>query len=148
MRPGANDATEDLLQGTEWSPTDHAQKETVLPFDFKRTLALSHREFVEVLRDPVRLAFAFLGSMFLLLMIAFGISHDVEDLRFAALDLDRTVESRNYLSNLSGSRFFVETAEARSLDELEGRLVSNDITLAIEIPPGFGRDLHLPRILA
>jgi len=89
----------------------------------------------------VRLAFAFLGSVFLLLIIAFGISHDVEDLRFAAFDLDQTAESREYLRQLSGSRFFVETDEARSLDELENRLVVNDITLAIEIPPGFGRDV-------
>lgn len=137
----ADDEAEQILGAAEWSPASHVPKQTVLPFDIRRTLALSNREFVEVLRDPVRLAFAFLGSMFLLLMIAFGISHDVEDLRFAALDFDQTVESRNYLRNLSGSRFFVETAEAYSLDELESRLVSNDITLAIEIPPGFGRDL-------
>ena len=129
-----------LLDGAEWAPANHAPRQTVLPFDFRRALALSHREFVEVLRDPVRLAFAFLGSMMLLLMIAFGISHDVENLRFAALDLDQTAESRSYLYNLSGSRFFVETEEARSLDDLERRLVINDITLAIEIPPGFGRD--------
>lgn len=137
----ADDKAEGLLGGAKWSPPDHAQKQTFLPFDFRRTFALSHREFVEVIRDPVRLAFAFLGSMCLLLIIAFGISYDVEDLRFAALDLDRTAESRNYLSNLSGSRFFVETPEARSLDDLEDRLVRNDITMAIEIPPGFGRDL-------
>ena len=132
---------EALLGGQEWTSATHEPRQTVLPFDFRRTFALSHREFVEVLRDPVRLAFAFLGSMMLLLMIAFGISHDVEDLRFAALDLDQTAESRSYLRNLSGSRFFVETEEAWSLDDLERRLVTNDITLAIEIPPGFGRDL-------
>ncbi len=141
VAPGANDEVEKILNGGEWSSSGQAHDTWSLPFDFRRMLALSHREFVEVLRDPVRLAFAFLGSMFLLLMIAFGISHDVEDLRFAALDLDQTTESRDYLRNLSGSRFFVETAEARSLDELESRLVSNDITLAIEIPPDFGRDL-------
>ncbi len=140
-QPTADDEADRLLDSAKWSPAAHAPERTALPFDFQRTFALSRREFVEVLRDPVRLAFAFLGSMFLLLMIAFGISHDVEDLRFAALDLDQTVESRNYLRNLSGSRFFVETAEAQSLDELENRLVNNDITLAIEIPPGFGRDL-------
>ena len=46
-----------------------------------------------------------------------------------------------YLSNFQGSRYFVEQPELRSKDELERRLKSNDITLAIEIPPGFGRDL-------
>ncbi|MDJ1008557.1 MAG: ribosome-associated ATPase/putative transporter RbbA [Paracoccaceae bacterium] len=135
------DRADEILGGEDWTPATHEVPPTLLPFDFRRTFALSRREFVEVLRDPVRLAFAFLGSMMLLLMIAFGISHDVEDLRFAALDLDRTAESRSYLRNLSGSRFFVETEEARSLDDLERRLVTNDITMAIELPPGFGRDV-------
>jgi ribosome-dependent ATPase len=97
---------------------------------------------MEVTRDPVRLAFAFLGSAFLLIVIAYGISLDVENLPFAVLDLDRTPQSRQYLSNFQGSRYFIERAELRSKDELERLLQSNVITLAIEIPPGFGRDLQ------
>ena len=106
-----------------------------------RALAFSYREMMEVLRDPVRLAFAFLGTMVLLVIMAFGISHDVDDLTFAALDLDQTPASRAYLRNYSGSRYFIERPEIRSKDELENRLKSGDVTLAIEIPPGFGRDL-------
>ena len=93
------------------------------------------------MRDPVRLAFAFLGSAILLIVIAYGISLDVENLTYAAFDHDRTPESRQYLSNFEGSRYFTEQPELHSKDELERRLKSNDITLAIEIPPGFGRDL-------
>ena len=110
-------------------------------FSLNRLLAYSYREMMEVMRDPVRLAFAFLGSAILLIVIAYGISLDVENLTFAAFDQDRTPESRQYLSNFQGSRYFLEQPELRSKDELERRLKSNDITLAIEIPPGFGRDL-------
>jgi ribosome-dependent ATPase len=93
------------------------------------------------MRDSVRLTFAFLGSAILLVVIAYGISLDVENLTYAALDLDRTPESRQYLSNFNGSRYFIELPELRSKAELEWMLKSNDISLAIEIPPGFGRDL-------
>jgi len=110
-------------------------------FSLSRLFAYSYREMMEVMRDPVRLAFAFLGSAILLIVIAYGISLDVENLTYAALDLDRTPESRQYLSKFEGSRYFIEQPELRSKDELEQRLKSNDITLAIEIPPGFGRDL-------
>lgn len=110
-------------------------------FSFSRLLAYSYREVMEVLRDPVRLAFAFLGSAVLLVVIAYGISLDVEDLSYAAFDHDRTPESRQYLSNFGGSRYFIERPEIHSMDELESRLKSNDITLAIEIPSGFGRNL-------
>ena len=110
-------------------------------FSLSRLLAYSYRETMEVMRDPVRLAFAFLGSAILLIVIAYGISLDVEDLTFAALDLDRTPESRQYLSNFQGSRYFLEQPPLRSKEELERRLRANEITLAIEIPPNFGRDL-------
>ncbi|WP_227269536.1 ribosome-associated ATPase/putative transporter RbbA [Roseobacter weihaiensis] len=107
-----------------------------------RALAFSTREMLEVVRDPIRMAFAFLGSMFLLLMIAFGISHDVEDVTFAALDFDQSPESRAYLLNFSGSRYFIEKPELQSHAEFEARLTSNDITLALEIPRGFGEDVR------
>ncbi|WP_428036853.1 ribosome-associated ATPase/putative transporter RbbA [Amphritea sp.] len=110
-------------------------------FSFNRMLAYSYREMMEVIRDPVRMAFAFLGSSMLLIVIAYGISLDVENLTYAALDNDRTPESREYLSNFQGSRYFSEQPALHSKDELERRLRSNDITLAIEIPSGFGRNL-------
>ncbi len=96
---------------------------------------------MQVLRDPIRLAFAFIGSAILLIVIAYGISLDVENLNYAAFDNDRTPESRQYLSNFEGSRYFVSRPNVQSNEELERRLRSNDITLAIEIPAGFGRDL-------
>ena len=107
----------------------------------QRLAAYSSREWKEVLRDPIRLAFAFFGSMILLFIFAYGISMDVDDLTFAAYDLDQTPESRAYLNNFRGSRYFIEQPPVASLDALEERLVANDITLAIEIPSGFGKAL-------
>jgi len=55
-----------------------------------------------------QLAFAFLGSTLLLLIMSFGISQEVRDIPFAALDHDQTPESRAYLSTFeasNGSRF-------------------------------------------
>ncbi|MGE0054732.1 MAG: ribosome-associated ATPase/putative transporter RbbA [Hyphomicrobium sp.] len=113
----------------------------VYRFSLSRLLAFSYREMMEVLRDPVRLAFAFLGSSILLIVISYGISLDVRNLNFAAMNLDQTPQSRDYLSSFSGSRYFIEKPQIKSQDELEQRLRSGDITLAIEIPPDFGRNL-------
>ncbi len=136
------DALESLRETPDQPVTRHEQAEfgnwTFRP---ARALAFSYREMMEVLRDPVRLAFAFIGTMVLLLIMSFGISQDVDDLTFAALDLDQTPASRAYLRNYAGSRYFIERPEIRSKDELEKRLKSGDVSLAIEIPPGFGRDL-------
>jgi ribosome-dependent ATPase len=110
-----------------------------------RLLAYSHRETLELLRDPVRLVFAFAGSILLMLIFGYGISPDIDDIRYAALDLDRTPESRQYLDSISGSRYFLEQPEARSHEELQARLKESDITCAIEIPSQFGRDIKRGR---
>ncbi|WP_166423165.1 ribosome-associated ATPase/putative transporter RbbA [Paraglaciecola sp. 20A4] len=110
-------------------------------FSFKRLFAYSYREIKEVMRDPVRLTFAFIGSALLLIVVAYGISLDVEDLSYAAFDNDQTPQSREYLSQFQGSHYFIERPEIHSEAELERRMQSNEITLALEIPSGFGRDL-------
>jgi ribosome-dependent ATPase len=77
-------------------------------FDPIRLWAYSRRETMELLRDPIRLAFAFLGPLILMIAFGFGISFDVENLRFATFDHDRTPESRQLIEAFSSSRFFDE----------------------------------------
>lgn len=113
------------------------KKATAMPL--RRLLAYSQCEMLSIMRDPVRLAFAFLGTLILLLIFGYGISTDVQNLTYAVFDLDQTPESRSYLSNFSGSRYFIERPAIQSRQDMESRLISNDITLAIEIPPDFGR---------
>jgi ribosome-dependent ATPase len=110
-------------------------------FDPRRLLAVANREAREIARDPIRLAFALLGPMLLLVVIGYGISFDVEDLRFAAWDRDRTRESRRYLESFRGSRYFREQPAIRGDADLERRLRSGELALAVQIPAGFGREL-------
>ena len=77
----------------------------------------------------------------LMLVLGYGISMDVEDLAFAVLDRDQTTLSRDYALNLSGSRYFIEHSPIRNHAELDQRMRAGEISLAIEIPPGFARDI-------
>ncbi|MGA9823508.1 MAG: ribosome-associated ATPase/putative transporter RbbA [Methylocystis sp.] len=117
-----------------------------------RMLAYSANETMQILRDPVRLAFAFVGSAVLMLVFGFGITTDVEHVRYATFDLDQTAESRAYLEQFAGTpRYFTQTAPVRSADDALERLQSDDISLVIETPPSFGRDLRKalrPEVLA
>src|SRR3546814_7324050 len=70
----------------------------------RRLLAYSFRETTELLRDPIRLAFALGGTALLMLVFGFGITFDIERLSYAAFDRDRTPESRHYLASFAGSR--------------------------------------------
>ncbi|MGQ7960474.1 ribosome-associated ATPase/putative transporter RbbA [Pseudomonas sp. SP16.1] len=110
-------------------------------FSLRRLFSYARREALELRRDPIRGGMALLGTVLLLFIIGYGISLDVEDLTFAVLDRDQTTTSQEYHLNLSGSRYFLEKPPLRDYAELERRLRNGDISLAVEIPPHFGRDL-------
>ncbi|MCZ3379070.1 ribosome-associated ATPase/putative transporter RbbA [Rhizobium sp. AG207R] len=110
-------------------------------FDLRRLWAYAWRENLEIRRDPTRLIFAFLGPVILLLAFGYGISFDVERLPFAVFDQDQSAESRQLLESFQGSRYFDEQPAVSSIDDLETRLKSAELKLAIEIPTDFGRDL-------
>lgn len=110
-------------------------------FDPTRMWAFARRETTEILRDPLRLAFALLGPVILMLTFGYGISFDVENLPYAVADQDQTAESRELLQAFSGSRYFEEQSPATSTEELDARLRAGEIAIAIEIPSGFGREL-------
>jgi ribosome-dependent ATPase len=110
-------------------------------FSLQRLIAYTIRETLELLRDPIRLTFALFGTAFLMLVFGFGISTDVNNLTFAVMDRDQSHESRAYLEELRGSNYFVEQPPLADYPDLERRMQSGAIDAAIEIPPGFGRDV-------
>jgi ribosome-dependent ATPase len=116
-----------------------------LAASMRRVWAFAYREMRELMRDRVRIGFALIGPLILLLTFGYGITFDVENLSFAVLDRDQSADSRQLIESFAGSRYFRERALLRSEAEIDRRLRSGDIRLAISIPPGFGRDLLLGR---
>jgi ribosome-dependent ATPase len=114
-------------------------------FSPMRLLGYARRETLELLRDPIRLAFALLGPLILMVVFGYGISFDVEDLAYAVLDRDQTPQSRAYLEHFAGSRYFQQRAPLADHADLERRLRSGALAFVIEIPPDFGRDLKRER---
>lgn len=110
-------------------------------FSLRRLFSYSRREALELRRDPVRSTLALLGTVILMFIMGYGISMDVEDLRFAVLDRDQTLSSQGWSQNLAGSRYFIEQAPLHSYDELDRRMRDGELAVAIEIPPNFGRDI-------
>src|SRR5579871_1169082 len=118
-------------------------------FDPGRLWAYARRETMELIRDPFRLAFAFIGPVILMFAMGYGITFDVENLKYAAFDQDRTPESRRLLESFSGSHYFSEQPPVASTAELDRRMRSGELAVVVEIPAGFGRDLaslHSPEV--
>jgi len=110
-------------------------------FSLQRLLSYSWRESLELRRDPVRATLALAGTLILMFVIGFGVNMDVQTLRFAVLDGDQTALSRQYVLNLSGSRYFDEAPPIADEAELDRRMRNGELALALEIPPGFARDV-------
>ena len=110
-------------------------------FDLGRLWAYARRESLEILRDPIRLAFSLLGPLILMLTVGYGITFDVEHLAYAAFDQDQSRESRELLENFFGSRYFSEHEDIVGAIEFDHRLKSGELKVAVEIPPKFGKDL-------
>jgi len=110
-------------------------------FDIYRLAALARRETIELFRDPVRLITSFIVSPFLLIVFGFGISPDIENIKFSTLDYDQKLWSRDYLEYFSGSRYFSELAPIHSPSEIEKGFQKGDFKMVIEIPPGFEKDI-------
>lgn len=110
-------------------------------FSPRRMFSYLWRESLELRRDPVRATLALGGSLLLMFVIGFGITMDVEDLSYAVLDRDQTTLSQSYTLNLAGSRYFTEHPPIVDYEDLDRRMRSGELSLAIEIPPGFSRDV-------
>ncbi len=123
---------------------ESAEAEALAPpkhFDLARLWAYARRETVELLRDPIRMAFALFGPIILMLAFGYGISFDIENLATASFDQDGTPQSRELLQGFSGSRYFSMQPSIKSAEEAERRLRSGNTQIVVEVPPGFGRDL-------
>jgi ribosome-dependent ATPase len=112
-------------------------------FSLQRMLACSYRELMELTRDPIRMTLAGLGTVILMIIIGYGITLDVEHLKYAVLDRDQTEISRAYAINIFGSsRYFTERPPIADYAELDRRMKSGELSMVVEIPPGFGRDVE------
>ncbi|MBU3029549.1 ribosome-associated ATPase/putative transporter RbbA [Paracoccus marinaquae] len=110
-------------------------------FSLRRMLSYSRLEALQLRRDPIRLTLALLGSLILMFVMGYGLNMDVEDLSFAVLDRDQTATSRDYVLDIAGSRYFTEGPPLTGYDDMDARMHRGELSLALEIPPGFARDL-------
>ena len=96
---------------------------------------------MEILRDPIRLAFALFAPVLLMITFGYGISFDVDDLPYAVVDQDHSRESRAILEAFEGSQSFAFERAFNDPAKAEAGLRDGSLKFVVEIPPDFGRDL-------
>lgn len=110
-------------------------------FSLRRMLSYTHRETLELKRDPIRLSIALVGSVILLIVMGLGITMDIENLSFSVLDQDQSTLSRDYIQNLSGSRYFSKKQSIYSMSEINNQMKKGELGMILTIPANFEQDV-------
>jgi ABC-2 type transport system permease protein len=108
----------------------------------RRMFAILRKEILHILRDPRNLFLVTLSPAFLLFLLSYIFSFEVNQIRLAVLDLDRSALSRGYLANLTNDPDYVLSYTVDGKDEILGLLRGGDIDAGLVIPPGFAGEVN------
>lgn len=103
--------------------------------------AIVRKEFRHLGRDPRMLLAVVITPVIQLLLFAYAISFDVENVPTIVIDLDQTQDSRTYLETYEASPFFDVVAHGATMAEIDAAFDANSARVAVVIPAGFARTL-------
>jgi ABC-2 type transport system permease protein len=103
--------------------------------------AIVAKEFRHLGRDPRMLLAVVVTPVIQLLLFAYAISFDVENVPTIVIDLDQTQTSRAYLDNYEASPFFDVVSHGSTLADADAAFDANTARVAVIVPAGFARSL-------
>jgi ABC-2 type transport system permease protein len=109
---------------------------------FLRIKAIAKKEIIQIWRDPLSLAMAFIMPVLLLFLFGYAITLDVNNLTTIVYDADRSSISRELASELSASGYFTIVRFADDQREIDSYLDSGRSRVAISIPVDFSKTIN------
>ena len=103
------------------------------------------KEFLQMLRDPRMRVVIFGVPVIQMTIMAFALTTDVMNIRTAVLDMDKTPASRELIESFTAGNYFRVSSYLQSDRELSGVLDRGDVRAVLQIPSGFGKDIHSER---
>jgi ABC-2 type transport system permease protein len=110
-----------------------------------RTLTVAKKEWLHIIRDPRTLAVMFLIPLVQLVLLAYAATTDVEHLRTAVLDADRTPQSRALIDAYRSSNYFDISTSASNEQEMAQMVDGGKVRAGLIIPAGYGADVTAGR---
>jgi len=110
-----------------------------------RIKAIAKKELIQIRRDPLSLAMAFILPAMLLFIFGYAITLDVNEMTTIVYDRDRSNRSRELVDALTASGYFTVVRYAESGKEIDDYLDSGKARVAVSIPDNFSRDIRTSR---
>ena len=108
---------------------------------FLRTKAIAKKELIQIWRDPLSLAMAFLLPVILLFLFGYAITLDVDNLSTIVYDLDQSSLSRELVAEFRESGYFTIVDTVDTYGSIDEYLDSGRARVAITIPKDFFKDI-------
>jgi len=112
----------------------------------RRIIAIAKKELIQIRRDPLSLAMAFLMPMLLLFIFGYAITLDVNNLTTIVYDLDRSGISRELVAEFTASGYFSVVRSAESPREIDAYLDTGKARVAVTIPEDFSKNISANRV--
>lgn len=109
---------------------------------FLRIKAIAQKELIQIRRDSLSLAMAFLMPVLLLFIFGYAITLDVNNLTTIVYDLDRSSMSRELIRQFTASGYFSVVRHAGDHREIDRYLDTGKARIAVSIPADFSRNIR------
>ena len=107
----------------------------------RKALAVGRKEFRQIVRDRLSLLILIFVPAFFLLLYGYALNFDVQHVRLAVEDNDRTPASRRIISAFVNSSYFDLVASVGTDREYERLIDIGDVRAVLVIPRGLERKL-------
>lgn len=107
-----------------------------------RIWTLVVKEFLAIMKDPKSRMLVIIPPIVQFFVFGYAATFDLDHVRYAVLDEDRSVESRQLLAHFEGSPTFRFVGQLTSDREIGPTIDEQKARLVIRIPQTFSRDLH------
>jgi ABC-2 type transport system permease protein len=105
-------------------------------------VSMFKKEFAQVLRDPRMRGVLFGAPLLMLLIFGYAVNTDVNGIRLALLDNDRTAMSRGLVEKFTASGYFMLHSYLRSDKELERLMNSSKVEAYLHIEKGLSKKIQ------
>lgn len=108
---------------------------------FQRIRSLIRKEIIHIARDPRTLIIMFIVPLIQLILLGYAATTDIEHLRTAVFDADKSPQSRALISAYAASNYFEIANYVGTEEEIRYLIDSGDVRAGLVIPSGYGRNL-------
>jgi ABC-2 type transport system permease protein len=107
----------------------------------KRILAIAKKEMLHIIRDPRSLWLAIAMPLIFIFLFSYAITFDINNVKIAVCDMDKTQKSREFISTFTASKYFTVTETTDREGDILHSLDRAAANAGIVIPPGFAKKL-------